>query len=126
MKLTDKQLKIQEYADKTLGFGCLIYNEEREQYWYIVSDENTYLPSIDRWISWYYNNKIIWHPMDYSRLDYLHRENKDNWYFDHLQAWEEILWYVSDNHEILLQTVLERSEEFIDLVITFLETLPKE
>ena len=64
--------------------------------------------------------------MTRGRLCYLHKIHKDNRTFEHLQRREDLLWAVSDNWELYQQTVLDWNEDFLDLVIAFLDTLPKE
>ena len=62
--------------------------------------------------------------MTYNRLLYLSIKYDD--IIKYNTQFQNIVVYMRKNPEILLQTVLERSEEFIDLVIAFLSTLPKE
>lgn len=146
MKLTDKQLKIMEWSDKTLSFGCIILQCNRHSRITAVQDEEDYFflqtemdgnelygSDDDGYLLWWYKNlwfetcesldDIIWHPMTRGRLCYLYDESGEN--IVSLGILAEIrvkLKKEKDTHK----TVLERSEEVQDLVIAFLETLPKE
>lgn len=138
MQLTEKQLKIQEFADKTLSFGCIVlhntgdfYNKYSWQFYTFIEKTDELLNSHSK--KEFYKLKsvkipidsemlqIIWHPMTYSRLLYFMTIYKDcDLLTDH------IVEYVLKNPNVLNETVLERPEYLLDRVIDFLDTLPKE
>ncbi len=71
------------------------------------------------------------HPIDRGRLCYLYKtkdddedplERWDRYWYD---TWYKMLDYVNSNPILMTKTVLERPEELQDLVIDFLQTLPK-
>ena len=132
MQLTEKQLKIQERADKTLSLGCIVerYKWEYETFAclkayslyleYAVVDW-THLYKETTTVDNFQKIKIIWHPMTYSRLLYFMTIYKDcDLLTDH------IVEYVLKNPNVLNETVLERPEYLLDRVIDFLDTLPKD
>lgn len=139
MQLSEKQLKVQQRADKTLSFGCIYRRWE----WYetIYPDPNTWFDENgELWETWqdyglYENSdndylvpkdmrEIIWHPMTRWRLCYLWLKwlDKDI----HNNARSNMMDYMENNIDIFQQTVIEWDEKFTDLVLAFLETLPKE
>lgn len=137
MQLTEKQLKVQQWADKTLSFGCItkygIYLGKWYEWWWPNSMWYTHKEEWDtRNIDYprcsldncsHLEEYRIWHPMDYSRVLYLWLIS---WLKDKLSfEFSKMMDYIEENIIVLNQTVLERPEEFIDLVIAFLETLPK-
>lgn len=134
MQLTEKQLKIQEFADKTLSFGCMIMFRKhvckvlwthKNQFFgdKELIDYIGFPCPLDRCSDYVVSdiNEIIWHPMTYSRLLYFMTIYKDcDLLTDH------IVEYVLKNPNVLNETVLERPEYLLDRVIDFLDTLPKE
>lgn len=140
MKLTEKQLKVQQRADKTLSFGCLI---EKFSYWWPIiakvinhtepqamadtwdytedridiRDEYDWNSTITDWEEWK-DYTIIWHPMTRWRLNWLLNKKLTH-------EWEDMMLYIDNNPDIMIQDIFTWSEEFTDLVIAFLETLPK-
>lgn len=144
MQLTEKQLKIQERADKTLSFGCIVqpnFSIRKVKIAKILAhfwgwnyrvieriDTSTNAEEFEKdfWhceFSDYENWSfyIIWHLMTYSRLLYFMTIYKDcDLLTDH------IVEYVLKNPNVLNETVLERPEYLLDRVIDFLDTLPKE
>lgn len=144
MQLTEKQLKIQEFADKTLSFGCIVLRllHDDEQWnrvynlCYLLDFEEVRIAGQKNFcmadlVKKEINNEtnddritIIWHPMNRGRLCYLRWIND----IDVTNSDERkfMMMTFMDNPKYLQQTVLDRPEELLDLVIAFLDTLPKE
>lgn len=147
MQLTEKQLKIQEYADKILSFGCIVqpsFTTRRVKiakilahFWggdyrvieRIDTSKNAEEYENDFWHCEFHDYEnwsfyIIWHPMNRGRLFYFHK--KSNGSSEQFKYFDEMFNYFNQNLDCYQQTVLERPEELQDKVIAFLETLPKE
>ena len=128
MQLTEKQLEVQKWSDKTLNFGCLVKepfdNEYRYYIWHLLPKdiENKIL----LWSHWY---DCAWHPMTLWRLSYLYYEYKqwDN-KTDKDIDWAYILLWEAFSKQInhLEWNILTWSDDIIDFVLMFLSTLPKE
>ena len=134
--MTDLQLKIMEYSDKTLSFGCRViiadyaYNDKQWQmYWWYRNAtiwneklQDNYILQ-DWFISRFVVTSIIWHPYWFERLMYLQRSNELNVYA--IGSRLRIQKYIDDNQELLTKHCIDRPEEGQKLVLQFLETLPK-
>lgn len=146
MNLTPLQLQIQEWSDHSLSFGCIIkpileedYRMiDNEEYARIMDDEgNIEVISLDEYNKWdwiVYDptiEKVIWHPMDYGRLCYLHQTRKgkeviEDWIKIKMKSWMDLCFCFEDNHELYNQTVLERPIKTQDYVRDFLLLLSED
>ena len=114
MKLSNKILYIQQRADKTLSFGW------KKWWWYCEHGWQAWI-SIDK--------HIIWHPMDYGRLQYLYVKSWLDMCRSDKNIFEkenEMVQHFMNNERELTKNVLSWSEDTLDIVISFLDTLPKE
>ena len=138
MILSDKQLKIMEWADKTISVHILI----KVNWWPFFLDsqdvkavsedcKSIYLDGV-----WDAALTIIGHPMTYGRLCYLTATARNNWWLED-PLWDDML----ENIEISFRydiknyqkTVLDRPEalqyevyEHLAYIDKFLKSLPKE
>jgi hypothetical protein len=130
MKLTEKQLECMILgADKTLSFGCLVLPndvEERERLDWIETVENfqeaiwrqpAEIETIEGNCYELNEFRIIWHPIRYWMLRYLAEINKVS------LPWFDGIFEVYP--ELYKQTILDRPEELVDLVLQFLKSLDK-
>jgi hypothetical protein len=149
MNLTQKQLRIQSRADKTLSFGCIITLKQESDYRH--NHEMIFCWEWDRWDKYFLSNwddafnlypyrfedlfiednegeaeclhKIIWHPMTRGRLSYLYLRHRNyDWAKESFDKLKAMFWF--SDHNLIQKTILERPEELQDLVIEFLECLP--
>lgn len=147
MELTPLQLQIQEYADKTLSFGCIVnvsndYYPKSSQmiFWWLDKSKDkirlykgdgtfdlygydfSVLFTVDYlWLEEPMEELVIWHPMNWGRLCYL-------WVMDWFSEKEEsyaVIDYFTEHKECYQQTVLERPVELQEVVLKFLVTLQK-
>lgn len=142
--LTSKQLTIQQYADKTLSFWCVIERETKYSYilWHVVNRTN--IPSKDGHcyrlqdtrtaencysdyedLEWY---NIVWHPVTMARIGYLWCKVAGTLWYDEycsiLDKYDEVTNYCFYHSDVYNNSVLYRPEIFIDIVIEFLSVLP--
>lgn len=119
--------------------GCIVQDNPSKLYW-VMMRKHVDIDWVFRWYNvvnpsnWDYNRFVnitsIWHPMTYWRLCFI-RYNKVLNYEQMLDAKKAIdLFYVLDEHfksspSMMQCTVLERPEELQELVLSFLESLPK-
>lgn len=134
MKLTEKQLECMRLGtDNTLSFGCLVLSkdfEEREclDLWIETVEEFQEAiwrrpAKIETIESNYYgvnDVKIIWHPITRWRLCYLSRKYQNIWSMSNRHTVE---YWLKQNIELYDKTILDRPEELIDLVLSFLQSL---
>ena len=128
MQLTPLQLEIQQRADKTLSFGCIVQvancawrKEEWDMYWWHhlmrVGNEKREETSFLEWIIT--TKEVIesyWHPMNWGRLY--------SFLYSHNCALEFVtLEQEFKKYNAYQQTVLERPVELQELVLAFLNTL---
>lgn len=138
MQLTKKQLKIQQRSDKTLSLWCIVKVSEVKYHYNWLHDEEEYEEKLLQctWYSLWEDSdypiqwcdecdyEIIWHPMTRWRLVWLWLKN---WLKDVVvNEYNNMIDYMEKDINTFNQTVLEWSEDFQDLVIALLETLPKE
>ena len=128
--MTELQLKIMERADKTLSFGCLLENEYSDDllYWYTYlwewhsQREQMMFNRDNKSYDYDLKMKIIWRPYWFERLIYLalnHSIDNPN------EQYIAVDNYICSNTSLLLKPCIDRPEEWQQLVIEFLETLPK-
>jgi hypothetical protein len=135
MELTEKQLECMRLgADKTLSLWCIYKYKSREELSIIYPNE--YERFDDKWNLWrtykdfwLYNNddndemvssseyEIIWSPINWWRIMYLYRTT------DWVDYPLKIEKYIENNRLCFNQTILDRPEELIDLVLSFLQSL---
>lgn len=131
MKLTPLQLEIQQQADKTESFWCIIelnsliyrLDTRYEIYTYRETWEK-YIHQEGQWMMHETRCKeynIVWHPMNWGRLCYLAEtcQNKSD-----VNASLQMQFVFRKQYtECMQQTVLERPVELQQLVLDFLLTL---
>lgn len=141
MNLTKTQLYIQERADKTLSFWCIVWSKDISLYWDIIEywkvnivwtftkDSNSVIKSfcvMNQYTENLHrfnfendvnNYTIIWHPMTYGRLMYLARMNDVE-----LPLFEDLFAIFPEYYQC---TLLGRPGELCEMVLKFLESLPK-
>ena len=123
MQLTQLQLDIMKWSDKSLTFWCILWCDNVYKR-YIRTDDWWHHTCVDFddviwWFYWFNEPEIIWHPMSRGRLCYL-------WLLQTCEKWsiqEDIYHYFIGNEDLYQQTVLERDEETCKLVLSFLNTL---
>jgi hypothetical protein len=114
--MSELSLKLMERADKTVSFGCYVIDTNT---WEVtrVFEQVTRL---------YYHFDVIWHPYWWERLMYFWRKTlHPNSTDDFNEARENVDNYRLDNTDLLLKPCIDRPEEWQQLAIDFLETLPK-
>lgn len=125
MQLTELQKQIMQlWADKSLSFGCIVYSKEYMRYlrtdpWEFLWEVATCLKFDDKicWVAWFKTNNdfTIWHPITYSRLCYLYRSQKRK-----SKIFMDLTDKFIDNPELYNQSILEWSDEVLNLVRDFL------
>lgn len=130
MIITELQLKIQERSDKDLSFWSIVFDNWK--YWVICHVD----------VDWYYHlSHYFWnsagvghieecdnigHPMTYWRLCYLYESIdsiKDKSVAEY--PWLKVRVAMGKEPVSYGKTVLERPEEIQNLVLLFLQSLPK-
>jgi hypothetical protein len=141
--MTSKILRCQElWADKTLSFWCMLNRKTND--WcetiYYVLDRCTFwsrrywISSVPFWsmdlefdedmISrWSWDiYEIVWHPITYWQICYIRYTNINKIYWiEFLKICE----FLEKDVELYKKTILERPDELVDLVLSFLESLWK-
>lgn len=113
-----------ERADKTLSFGCIVYeipwdNILWNQWWYY------------RYKWWRYDedrscDKIIWHPYWFERIERFTLKFKGTLPYDSWVNRLKVMHYIWNNPDLLLKPCIEFPIEWQKLVLNFLQTLPKQ
>lgn len=136
MNLTPLQLEIQQQADDTLSFWCIVKPLHK-----VSKAPVIYLWSNNKWTYYWKtittNDKfariefedydIVWHPMNWGRLCYLLSKLDTVEQSEKRFASKKALWEVErrlgNNKEYYQKTVLERPEKLQLLVLAFFKTL---
>lgn len=134
MNLTNLQLQVQEYSDKTLQPWCLI--DTRYDWICVYVDSSYYIVDCPDWVrrvtglSSGVKKEILanhGNPMNWGRLCYLRSLHT---YCGEIRLLDKNFWFMKwemeCNKEYYQQTVLERPVELQELVLEFLLTLPKD
>lgn len=129
MQLTPLQLEIQQRADRTLSFWCIIQTKEWIARIYKVDGSDPartlyYIdqkPNVVKRATWL---KVIWHRMNRWRLFYL-LINPKSISQESQDSFDKIVSFLSREPKRYQYTVLERPIELQKLVLKFLLTLPK-
>jgi len=141
MKLTEKQLECMRLgANKTLSFGCMALVSSKgsaEQHFYYIDEDLVF--SDRNWVEdmcrdprirgiWWVDVDskraeiidIIWHPITRWRLCYLYQWKQSTETIKIIFQINNMLYKQPIMYQ---QTILDRPEEIIDLVLSFLQSL---
>lgn len=130
--MTDLQLKLMEWADKTLSFGCKIIS--KADLWLTITEVDNgivYFMEISKRytveeILQSKMIKIIWHPYWWERLNYLYMIQNNKISRESVRLFDKIYMSCLDkNKELILKPCIDRPEEWQRFVLEFLESLPK-
>lgn len=141
--MTELQLKIMDRADKTLSFGCEVMFLWTTSYiWENTFVERTYERTLTdkygiHFYDWYDEywplkentrnfNKIIWHPYWFERILYLHWQKLPPSNSQQAINFQKIIYYIKEkNQRPLLEKCTDWDEEWQQIVLDFLLSLPK-
>lgn len=121
-----------ERADKSITFGCLLQSKciiktvvkvtDDEIWWFIhvVDGIWFYAHNKDSEIFWY---DVVWHPYWLDRLTYMYKSKEDKTRRQTF-AYQDIYGYCENRPELYLKPCIERPEQWQQLALAFLQTLP--